>query len=208
MTNSRLTLAKLRHQDQEMGDPEHEKTYCMSVASFWPSHRAYWPASPLPALASRSRIARGRESRSRHDARAATIIPRPRCPATTRTPGRLVTHDVIMRSCCMPPNLVVSGKITNTSDKPIDYVRLHLRFEDKSGKILHGESLYNHHAESLADDAYVEKHPEREAALRSAQAGRRATPSAFSIPMPSCRCFEGRAVLQRHHTVAPRVGPE
>jgi hypothetical protein len=61
----------------------------------------------------------------------------------------VVTRDVIMHSCCMPPNLVVSGKITNTSDKPIDYVRLHFAFEDKSGKILH--------AESLSDDAYVQK---------------------------------------------------
>ena len=47
----------------------------------------------------------------------------------------VVTRDVIMHSCCMPPNLVVSGKITNTSDKPIDYVRLHFAFEDKNGKI-------------------------------------------------------------------------
>ncbi|MGH7923085.1 MAG: hypothetical protein ACREQH_00675, partial [Candidatus Binatus sp.] len=42
-------------------------------------------------------------------------------------------------------------------DRPIDYVRLHFAFEDKSGKVLHGESLYNHHAESLADSAYVQK---------------------------------------------------
>src|SRR5277367_5497251 len=48
-----------------------------------------------------------------------------------------VTRDVIMHSCCMPPSLVVSGKITNISDRPIDYVRLHFAFEDKSGKILH-----------------------------------------------------------------------
>jgi hypothetical protein len=68
-----------------------------------------------------------------------------------------VTRDVIMRSCCMPPSLVVGGKITNLSDKPINYVRLHFAFEDKDGKILHGESLYNHHAESLADDAYIQK---------------------------------------------------
>src|SRR5713101_4062599 len=47
----------------------------------------------------------------------------------------VVTRDVIMHSCCMPPNLVVSGKITNKGDKPIDYVRLHFAFEDKDGKI-------------------------------------------------------------------------
>jgi len=69
----------------------------------------------------------------------------------------VVTRDVIMHSCCMPPSLVVAGKITNVSGKPIDYVRLHFAFEDQSGKVLHGESLYNHHAESLADDAYIQK---------------------------------------------------
>jgi hypothetical protein len=69
----------------------------------------------------------------------------------------VVTHDAIMRSCCTPPNLVVSGKITNVSDRPIDYVRLHFAFEDHNGKILHGESLYNHHAESLADDPNIQK---------------------------------------------------
>jgi hypothetical protein len=69
----------------------------------------------------------------------------------------VVTHDVIMRSCCMPPNLVVSGKITNVSGRPIDYVRLHFAFEDPNGKILHGESLYNHQAASMADDPNIQK---------------------------------------------------
>ena len=69
----------------------------------------------------------------------------------------VVTRDVIMRSCCTPPSLVVSGKITNVSDRPIDYVRLHFAFEDRNGKVLHGESQYNHQAESLADDPYVQK---------------------------------------------------
>ena len=69
----------------------------------------------------------------------------------------VIKRDVIMHSCCMPPNLVVSGKITNVSDKPIDWVRLHFAFEDQNGKVLHGESLYNHAAESLSDDPYVEK---------------------------------------------------
>ena len=69
----------------------------------------------------------------------------------------VVTRDMIMHSCCMPPNLVVSGKITNISGRPIDYVLLHFAFEDQNGKVLHGESLYNHHAESLADDEYVQK---------------------------------------------------
>jgi hypothetical protein len=69
----------------------------------------------------------------------------------------VVTRDVIMHSCCMPPSLVVGGKITNISGKAIDYVRLHFAFEDQNGKILHGETLYNHHAESLSDDPYIQK---------------------------------------------------
>src|SRR5580704_17013833 len=67
------------------------------------------------------------------------------------------TRDVIMHSCCMPPSLLVSGKITNISDRPIDYVLLHFAFEDKNGKVLHGESLYNHQAASLADDENIQK---------------------------------------------------
>jgi hypothetical protein len=69
----------------------------------------------------------------------------------------VVQRDVIMHSCCMPPNLVITGKITNIGDKPVDYVRLHFAFEDRAGKVLHGESIYNHHAESLSDSDYVQK---------------------------------------------------
>jgi hypothetical protein len=68
-----------------------------------------------------------------------------------------ITHDQIMYSCCMPPNLVVSGKITNVSQRPIDYVRLNFSFEDKAGKVLHAESLYNHKAESMADDENMQR---------------------------------------------------
>lgn len=68
-----------------------------------------------------------------------------------------ITRDQIMYSCCMPPNLVVSGKITNVSPRPIDYVRLNFAFEDNRGKILHAESLFNHKAESMSDDANVQR---------------------------------------------------
>jgi hypothetical protein len=69
----------------------------------------------------------------------------------------VITTDAIMHSCCMPPNLVVAGKITNRSSQPIDYIHLHFAFEDKDGKVLHGESLYNHKAESMSDDENVQK---------------------------------------------------
>jgi len=68
-----------------------------------------------------------------------------------------ITHDQIMYSCCMPPNLMVTGKITNVSSRPIDYVRLNFAFEDKVGKVLHAESLFNHKAESMADDKNMQR---------------------------------------------------
>ena len=68
-----------------------------------------------------------------------------------------ITRDQIMYSCCMPPNLVVTGKITNVSPRPIDYVRLNFAFEDKGGKVLHAESLFNHKAESMADDENTQR---------------------------------------------------
>ncbi len=117
----------------------------------------------------------------------------------------VVTRDVIMHSCCMPPNLVVSGKITNTSDKPIDYVRLHFAFEDKSGKILHGESLYNHHAESLVRRSVHPENSEREAALRSDHAGSERHLRIFDFMHRAAGVLESRAVFQRHQTVDPRA---
>jgi hypothetical protein len=68
-----------------------------------------------------------------------------------------VTTDAIMRSCCMPPNLVISGKVTNLSDHPIDFVHLVFSFEDKKGKVLQAETLYNEKAESMNDDPEVQR---------------------------------------------------
>ena len=68
-----------------------------------------------------------------------------------------ITTDRIMRSCCRPPDLVVSGKITNASGAPINYVRILFAFEDENGKVLHAESTYNHSAVSLGDDEEMEQ---------------------------------------------------
>jgi hypothetical protein len=68
-----------------------------------------------------------------------------------------VTTDAVMHSCCMPPNLVVAGKVTNVSNRDINYVHLIFSFEDSKGKVLHTESLYNNKAASLNDDAEVQK---------------------------------------------------
>jgi hypothetical protein len=105
----------------------------------------------------------------------------------------VITRDVIMHSCCMPPSLVVAGRITNVSGKPIDYVLLHFAFEDANGKVLHGESLYNHHAESLSDDAYVQKILNEKRHLR-----------VFDFMHRAAGVLEGRAVFRRHQRVARR----
>ena len=66
-----------------------------------------------------------------------------------------ITKDAIMHSCCMPPNLVVAGKVTNTTAAPLNYVHLTFRFEDKTGKVVYSEGLYNSKAASLNDDDYI-----------------------------------------------------
>src|SRR5580700_3411828 len=45
-----------------------------------------------------------------------------------------ITTDRILRSCCRPPDLVVGGRVTNASSKPINYVHLLFAFEDEDGK--------------------------------------------------------------------------
>jgi hypothetical protein len=68
-----------------------------------------------------------------------------------------ITTDRIIRSCCRPPDLVVSGHVTNVSQRPIDYIHFLFAFEDDDGKVLHAESTYNHMAESMADDEEIER---------------------------------------------------
>ena len=94
-----------------------------------------------------------------------------------------ITTDAIMHSCCMPPNLVVAGKLTNVGARPIDYVRLNFAFEDKDGKILHAESLYNHKAESMADDENVQRILNEKPHFEPILPGQSDT-FAFEIPCP------------------------
>ncbi len=68
-----------------------------------------------------------------------------------------ITTDRIIRSCCRPPDLVVAGRVTNASAKPINYVHILFAFEDEDGKVLHAESTYNHQAESMSDDEEMQE---------------------------------------------------
>ena len=57
----------------------------------------------------------------------------------------------------MPTQLVVAGTVTNISAQPIDYVKLIFSFENKDGRVLHTESLYNLQAASLNDDLATQR---------------------------------------------------
>jgi len=80
-------------------------------------------------------------------------------PATQVVPSKdvkvVITRDSIMRSCCMPPNLVVAGDVTNITAHSVSYVRMIISFQDAKGKILHAETIYNMKAASLGEDEEV-----------------------------------------------------
>ena len=82
-------------------------------------------------------------------------------PETQVVPSKdvkvVITKDSIMRSCCMPPNLVVAGDVTNITTHPVDYVRMIISFEDAKGKIVHAETIYNMKAASLGEDEDVRR---------------------------------------------------
>jgi hypothetical protein len=82
-------------------------------------------------------------------------------PAAQVVPSKdikvVITKDSIMRSCCMPPNLVVAGDVTNITAHPVSYVRMVISFEDAKGKILHAETIYNMKAASLGEDEEVRR---------------------------------------------------
>jgi hypothetical protein len=95
----------------------------------------------------------------------------------------IISTDKIMRSCCMPPNLVVTGKVTNTDSHPIDYVKLVFSFEDDHGKIVHAETVYNSQAVTMDEDAEVSRILNEKPHFDPLKPG--ATDHfAFSIPMP------------------------
>ncbi len=68
-----------------------------------------------------------------------------------------IKTDSIMHSCCMPPNLVVAGRVTNISAHPLNYVKMIFSFEDADGKVVHAETVYNSKAASLGDDEEVSR---------------------------------------------------
>ncbi|HKN02249.1 MAG TPA: hypothetical protein VJX23_17190 [Candidatus Binataceae bacterium] len=82
-------------------------------------------------------------------------------PATQVVPAKdikvVITTDSIMRSCCMPPNLVVTGAVTNLAAHPVNYVKFIFSFENADGKIVYAETIYNLKAASMGEDEEVSR---------------------------------------------------
>ncbi len=85
-----------------------------------------------------------------HDHPLAKPIP------NSRVGVRIMT-DRILRSCCMPPMLVIAGKVVNLTKRPINYVRVRVAFENPSGHALHAETVYNSKAVSMDDTPEIER---------------------------------------------------
>jgi hypothetical protein len=101
----------------------------------------------------------------------------------------VITTDQILRSCCRPPDLVVAGKITNVSGRRIDSVHLVFAFEDEDGRVLSAESVYNHKAESLSDDAEIQQILKEKPHFTPLAPGETDTFS-MSVPLPLLPKFE------------------
>jgi hypothetical protein len=95
----------------------------------------------------------------------------------------IISTDQIMRSCCMPPSLLVAGNIVNVDSHSINYVKLIFSFEDKNGKVVHAETIYNSQAVSMGEDANVSRILNEKPHFDPLRPGAKDSFS-FSIPMP------------------------
>jgi hypothetical protein len=100
----------------------------------------------------------------------------------SRVAVRIMT-DRIMRSCCMPPELVIAGKVTNRTAHPLDYVRLRIAFENAIGGNIYAETIYNSKAASMADSPEVERMLNEKPHFTPLAPGTSDT-FVFSIPLP------------------------
>lgn len=103
------------------------------------------PLQPLP-LAQRTRYF----IRTTHDHPLAQVVP-------NREVKVVVTSDAIVHTCCMPPWLLVSGSITNETNRTFKFVKLVFSFRNASGKTVFTDSEYNHLAVSMNDGPEVQR---------------------------------------------------
>jgi hypothetical protein len=116
-----------------------------------------------------------------------------------------ITGDHVMRSCCKPPDLVVSGKVTNITPRPIDYVRLLIAMKDAKGRVVYTDSTYNHGAVTLFEDPEIAKILSEKPHSDPIGPGASDT-FVFMISLPSVPSYKSTMVLAtdvvRDHTIA------
>jgi hypothetical protein len=119
--------------------------------------------------------------------------------------GIQITRDHILRSCCKPPDLIVSGKVTNITPRPIDYVRLVIAMKDANGRVVYTESTYNHGAATLFEDPEIAKILNEKPHFDPIAPGA-SDNFVFMISLPSLPSYKSTMVLAtdvvRDHTVA------
>ncbi len=68
-----------------------------------------------------------------------------------------ITINTVLRFCCKPPDLLVSGKLTNITSHPIDYVRLIIAMKDSKGRVVYTEDTHNRGAVTMFEDPQIAK---------------------------------------------------
>ncbi len=105
-----------------------------------------------------------------------------------------IVKDDIFRSCCKPPDLVVSGTVTNRTPRPINYVRLAIAMKNASGQVVYSEDTYNHGAVTLFEDPTIAKILNEKPHFDPLAAGASDT-FVFSIPVPVIPSYKSVSVL-------------
>ncbi len=104
-----------------------------------------------------------------------------------------ITSDDVLRSCCKPPDLIVSGKVTNLASRPINYIRLVITMRDAGGRTVYSEDTYNHGATTLFEDPQIARLLNEKPHFDPIAPG--STDSfIFSIPMPLIPRYKSAAI--------------
>ena len=104
-----------------------------------------------------------------------------------------ITSDNIMRSCCMAPHLIVSGKVTNLASRPINYVRLVITMRDGDGRAVYSEDTYNHGAITLFEDPQIARLLKEKPHFDPIAPGAKDS-FVFAIPLPLVPSYKSAAI--------------
>ncbi len=104
-----------------------------------------------------------------------------------------ITSDSVLRSCCRPPDLIVSGKVTNIASRPIKYVRLVITMRDADGRAVYSEDTYNHGAITLFEDPQIAKLLNEKPHFDPIAPGAKDS-FVFAIPLPLIPSYKSAAI--------------